>query len=102
MCDGQLCMLRVVLVAQNNVSYVCDCTGIICSAIDIVDRDRLGEGTCGDVIKLCPLNVNEAASSTTVNEGLRALLDHSIRGLNLYIHCEGHWSRTCCYNIFDE
>jgi hypothetical protein len=38
----------------------------------------LGEGACGDVIEFCPLNVNEAASSTTVNEGLCASLHHGV------------------------
>jgi hypothetical protein len=68
----------VVLIAQDDISYVCDCAGVVCSAIDIVDRDRLGEGACGDVIELCLLNVYEAASSTTVNEGLCASLDRGV------------------------
>jgi hypothetical protein len=29
-------------------------------------------------------------------------LDCSIRRLDLYIHGEGHRSRTCCYDIFDR
>jgi ferredoxin-like protein FixX len=86
---------------QDDVSYVCDCAGVICSAVDIVDRYRLGEGTCGDLIDLCPLDVYEAASGTAVNESLCASLDCGICRLDLYIHCEEHWSRTCCYNIFD-
>jgi hypothetical protein len=31
-----------------------------------------------DIIELHPLDVNETAGSITVNEGLRALLDHSV------------------------
>jgi hypothetical protein len=67
------------LIAQDDVGYVCDCAGVICSAIDIVNWDWVGEGTCGDVIELCSLDVDEASSSTAVNEGLCALFDHSIR-----------------------
>jgi hypothetical protein len=63
----------------NDIGYVCDHAGVICSAVDIVDRDQLGEGACGDVIELCPLDVNEAASSTTVNEGLCPSLDRGVR-----------------------
>jgi hypothetical protein len=48
------------------------------SAVDIVDRYQLGKGVCGDVIELHPLDVNEAASSTAVNEGLCASLDCSV------------------------
>jgi hypothetical protein len=91
----------VVLIAQDDVGYVCDCAGIICGAVNIVDRDRIGEEMCGDVIELCPLDVNEAASGAAVNEGLCASLDRGICRLNLYIHHEGHQFRTCCYNIFD-
>jgi hypothetical protein len=91
----------VVLIAQDNVSYVCDCTGIVCGAVDIVDRDRISEGACGDGIELRPLDVDEAASGAAVNEGLCASLDRGIRRLDLYIHCKGHRSRTCCYDIFD-
>jgi hypothetical protein len=52
-----------------------------------MDRGRVGEDrgsketdgcpltVCGDVIELHPLNVDEAASSTAVNEGLCAPLD---------------------------
>jgi hypothetical protein len=54
--------------------------------VDIVDRDWPGKGACGDVIELRPLDVNEASSSTAVNEGLCASLDRGIRRLNLYIH----------------
>jgi hypothetical protein len=90
------------LIVQDDVGYVHDCTGVICGAVDIVDRDRVGEGACGDVIELRPLDVNEATSSTAVNEGLCASLDHGIRQLNLYIHCEGHRSRTRCDDIFDR
>jgi hypothetical protein len=68
----------VVLIVQNDINYVRDCAGIICGAIDIVDRDRLGEGMCGDVIELCPLDINQASSSTTVNEGLCALFDRGV------------------------
>jgi hypothetical protein len=32
------------------LQLVCDCTSVVCSAVDIVDRNRLGEGTCGYVI----------------------------------------------------
>jgi hypothetical protein len=63
---------------------------------------RLGEGTCGDVIELCPLNVNEATSSTAVNEGLCASLYHGIRRLNLYIHGKGHRSQARRDDIFDR
>jgi hypothetical protein len=49
---------------------------------------------CGDVIELCPLDVNEAASSTAVNEGLCASLDHGIHLLNLYLYHEGHQSQV--------
>jgi hypothetical protein len=91
----------VVIIVQNDVGYICDCAGIVCSAINIVDRDHIGEGACGDVIELHPLDVNEAASGAAVNEGLCSLLDRSIHRLDLYIHCEGHRSRTCCYNVFD-
>jgi hypothetical protein len=65
----------VVLIVQDNVGYVCDCAGVICGAIDIVDRDRISEGVRGDVIELRPLDVDEAASGTAVNEGLYASLD---------------------------
>jgi hypothetical protein len=68
----------VVLIAYNNIGYVCDYASIICSAVDIVDRDQLGEGMCWDVIELRPLNVNEAASGTAVNEGLCASFDRSV------------------------
>jgi hypothetical protein len=68
----------VVLIVQDNVGYVCDCTGIICGAVDIVDRDRISKGACGDVIELCPLNIDEAASGTPVNEGLCVSFDHSV------------------------
>jgi hypothetical protein len=91
----------VVLIAQDDIGYVCDCAGVVCGAIDIVDRDRIGEGACGDVIELRLLDVNKAASGAAVNEGLCASLDRGIRRLDLYIHCERHWSRTCCYDIFD-
>jgi hypothetical protein len=58
------------LIAQDDIGYVCDCTSVICSAVDIVDRDWVGEGMCGDVIELCPLNVYEAAGGTAVNEAV--------------------------------
>jgi hypothetical protein len=29
-------------------------------------------------------------------------LDRSVRQLDLYIHCKGHWSRTRCDDIFDR
>jgi hypothetical protein len=29
------------------------------------------------------------------------LFDCGVRRLDLYIHCEGHQSRTRCYDIFD-
>jgi hypothetical protein len=56
------------------------------SAMDIVDWDRLGEGTCGDAVELCPLNFNEAACSATVNETLCASFDCGVCGLDLHIH----------------
>jgi hypothetical protein len=68
----------VVLIAQDDISYVCDCTGVLCGAVNIVDRDRVGEGTCGDVIELRPLDIYEASSSTTVNEGLCASFDRGV------------------------
>jgi hypothetical protein len=68
----------VVLIAWYDVGYVCDSAGFIGSAIDIVDRDWLSEGTYGDVIELRLLDVNEAASSAAVNEGLCASLDCGI------------------------
>jgi hypothetical protein len=76
--DGQLCVLRVVLIAQNDISYIHNHALVICSAIDIVDGDWLSEGACGDVIELCPLDVNETSSGTTVNEGLSASSGHGI------------------------
>jgi hypothetical protein len=91
----------VVLIAQDHVGYVCDCTGVVCGAVDIVDRDWVGEGVCGDIIELRPLNVNEATSGAAVNEGLCASLDCSVRRLNLYIHCEGHRSQARCDDVFD-
>jgi hypothetical protein len=51
----------VVLIAQDNIGDVCDCASVVCGAVDIVDRDRISEGTCGDVIELRPLDVDEAA-----------------------------------------
>jgi hypothetical protein len=74
---------------------------VIAPASFAVPSTLYGEGACGDVIELRPLNVNEATSSTAVNEGLCASLDRGIRRLNLYIHCEGHQSWACCYNKFD-
>jgi hypothetical protein len=68
----------MVLIVQDDIGYVYDCAGVVCSAVDIVDRDRLGEGTCGDVIDLRPLNINEASSSTAVNEGLCASFDRGV------------------------
>jgi hypothetical protein len=62
------------LIAQDDIGYVRDYAGIVCGAVDIVDRDQVGEGTCGDVIELRPLNVNEATSGAAVNEGLCASL----------------------------
>jgi hypothetical protein len=41
---------------QDDIGYVCDCAGVVCGAVDIVDRDQVGEGTCGDVIELRPLS----------------------------------------------
>jgi hypothetical protein len=51
----------------------------MCGAIDIVDQNLVGEWVCGDVIELHPLYVDEAASSTAINEGLCASLDRGIR-----------------------
>jgi hypothetical protein len=68
----------MVLIAQNDVGYICNHACIICGAVDVVDGHRLSEGAYGDVIKLRPLDVNEAASGTAVNEGLSASSDHSI------------------------
>jgi hypothetical protein len=79
MCDGQLHVLRVFLIVQNDVGYVCNYPCVICGAIDIVDGDQLSEATRGDAIKLCPLDVNEATSGATVNEGLSASSDCAIR-----------------------
>jgi hypothetical protein len=31
-----------------------------------------------DIVELCPLNVNETASSSTVNEGLCASFDYGV------------------------
>jgi hypothetical protein len=76
--DGQLRALQVFLIVQNDVGYVRNHACVICGAIDVVDGDRLTEGACGDVIKLCPLDVNEATSGATVNEGLSASSDHGI------------------------
>jgi hypothetical protein len=92
----------VVLIVQDHIGYVCDCVSIVCGAVNIVDRDRISERACGDVIELHPLNVNEAARGAAVNEGLCVSLDRSVRRLDLYIHCEGHWSRTRCDDIFDR
>jgi hypothetical protein len=89
------------LIVQDDIGYVCDHTGVVCGAVDIVDRDQVGEGACGDVIELRPLNVNEATSGATVNEGLCTSLDRSVRRLNLYIHCEGHRSWAHCDDVFD-
>jgi hypothetical protein len=90
------------LIAQDDIGYVRDRTGIICGAVDIVDWDRVGEGACGDVIELRSLNVNEATSGAAVNEGLCASLDRSVRRLNLYIHCEGHRSWARYDDVFDR
>jgi hypothetical protein len=64
-----------ILIAQNDVGYVRNHAGIVCGAVDVVDRDWLSEGAHGDVIKLCPLDVNETTSGAAVNEGLSALSD---------------------------
>jgi hypothetical protein len=53
----------VVLIVEYDIGYVCDCSGVVCGAVNIVDRDWLGKGACGDIIELCPLDVNEAAQS---------------------------------------
>jgi hypothetical protein len=68
----------MVLIAQNDVGYVRNHACVICGAIYVVDMDWLSEGACGDIIKLRPLDVNEAASGATVNEGLSASSDHGI------------------------
>jgi hypothetical protein len=68
----------VVLIAQNDVSYVYNHACVICGAINIVDGDWLSEGAHGDIIQLCLLDVNEATSGATVNEGLSASSDRSI------------------------
>jgi hypothetical protein len=47
-------------------------------AVDIVDRDRLGEQAHGDILELRPVDVYEAAGGTAVNEGLGASLDRSV------------------------
>jgi hypothetical protein len=71
-------MLRMILIVQNDVGYVCDCAGVICGAVDVVDGDWLSEGARGDVIKFCPLDVDEAASRATVNEGLSVSSNHCV------------------------
>jgi hypothetical protein len=71
-------MLRMILIVQNDIGYVCDCAGIICGAINIVDRDRLSEETHRDIIKLHPLDVNETASGAAVDEGLSASSDRGV------------------------
>jgi hypothetical protein len=38
-------------------------------------RDQIGEGSCGDVIRPCLFNVDEASGHATVNESLGASLD---------------------------
>jgi hypothetical protein len=58
--------------------YVRNHASVICGAVDVVDGDRLGEGAHGDVIKLCPLDVNKTASGVAVNEGLSASSDCGI------------------------
>jgi hypothetical protein len=77
--DGQLCVLQVVLIAENDVSYVHNHACIICGVVDIVDGDWLSEGARGDVIELRPLNANEATSGAAVNVGLSASSDRGIR-----------------------
>jgi hypothetical protein len=81
------CPLTIV---EDQVSDFNDHASLICCAIDIVDKDWIGEQACRDVIQPCPFNVDEVADCTTVNEGLGASLDCCICQFDLYVNGKRH------------
>src|SRR3981189_1611742 len=57
--DCELGSLSMAFVAQNNVRDFGDSACLICSSIDVVDRDRSHEATGGEVVRTDILSVNE-------------------------------------------
>jgi hypothetical protein len=64
--------------------YVCDCAGIVCSAIDIVDRDRLGEGTCGDVVELAhSMSMKQPIAPQSIRACVHCLIVVSVDSISM-------------------
>ena len=69
-------------VAQNDVCDFGDSACLICSSVDIVDRDRSREATGGEVVVTDILSVDEKPSSATVDERTGVALHRGVRRLN--------------------
>jgi hypothetical protein len=124
-CDGQLCALQVVLIGQDDVSYVCDCAGVVCGAVDIVDWDQ---GCIGMLLSfahsmsmkqpvalqsmracvhhLTMVSVNSISTSTArdIGPGLAATMyltgnRHSQAGRQLHRFEMGGWEGVCMTSV---
>src|SRR3981189_3052693 len=70
----ELGSLGMAFVVQNDVCDFGDSACLICSSVDVVDRDRSREATGGEVVVTDILSVDEKPSSATVDERARVAL----------------------------
>jgi hypothetical protein len=94
---GSLCMA---FVAQYDICDLGDSACFVRGSVDIVDWDRGGEMTGGDVAQADILSVDEQAGGTTVNECVCVALHRHVRHLNLDVDTERVFTGGRCNDNF--
>jgi hypothetical protein len=79
----------MVLVAKGDLCDVLDFTSSVGGTINVVDRDRTGEWSRGDVVYACPLRVHEDTCCSTVQQRSEGDGDTNVRALDLNLNFQG-------------